>query len=62
MSGQTLAALAVAVALGGCTSAEQPGETLADDPEPGGDCPQGGGGSMEERDPRLGHQGPAKEA
>ena len=36
MSGQTLAALAVAVALGGCTSAEQPGETLAGDPEPGG--------------------------
>ena len=36
MSGQTLAALAVAVALGGCTSAEQPGETLAGDPEPAG--------------------------
>ena len=36
MSGQTLTALAVAVALGGCTSAEQPGETLAGDPEPGG--------------------------
>ena len=36
MSGRILAALAVAVALGGCTPAEQPRETLADDPEPGG--------------------------